>query len=330
MFDRIYVQVPAYRDPELVATVDGLVRMAKNPDRLVIAVAWQYGVDEEHVATALERLPQVRLLRIRAADSLGCNWARNLLQQRWAGERYTLFLDSHHRFVAGWDETLIRLLERQRRGGHARPIITGYLPPYDPDDDPHGRTQAVYELNVAERREGIAYRLHGHPVEGWERLTAPQPARFVSLHFLFADGSFNQVVPCDPEIYFFADEVAISLRAFSHGYDLFRPHVVLGWHLYDRSRRVPHWADHPRWEWLQQRSIARLRALYSGALTGPYGLGGQRSVSDYESFTGIRLLQEPGLTEQEKHSWNSHLARAIASPPSTATRSTFNRISSSA
>ena len=70
-----------------------------------------------------------------------------------------------------------------------------------------GRTRAVYDLRVVERSEGLAYRLHGDPVGGWDHLAATSPARFVSLHFLFADGRFNRDVPIDAEIYFFADEM---------------------------------------------------------------------------------------------------------------------------
>lgn len=286
---RIYVQIPAYRDAELVPTVLDLVRTAADPDRLTIGIAWQYGPGEGAAGADLERIDQVQLHPIPADRSLGCNWARNLLQQRWAGEEYTLLLDSHHRFVPNWDDAAIALLERQRQAGSRHPILTGYLPPYDPVLDPASRTVAVYDIVVEERRNGLAYRLHGHPLHGWRELEAPLPAPFASLHFLFADGSFNRVVPCDPEIYFFADEVAMALRAFTHGYDLFRPHVVLGWHLYDRTTRVTHWTDHPDWRRRERRSLERLRALYSGVLEGCYGLGGERTVLEYESFAGIEL-----------------------------------------
>src|SRR5690349_20509893 len=47
----------------------------------------------------------------------------------------------------------------------------------------------------------------------------------------------------DPSIYFFVDEIAISLRAYTLGYDLFHPHRILGRHLYNRSTRVTHWSS---------------------------------------------------------------------------------------
>ena len=315
---RIYVQVPAYRDAELLSTITDLLATAADRSRLTVAIAWQHGDDERAVGDALEELAEVRLLRIPAGESGGCNWARRLLQQDWRDEQYTLLLDSHHRFAPGWDDILVELLEAQRRLGHDHPIITGYLPPYRPGDSLTGRTRAVYELRLQERRAGLAYRLHGRPVEGWQQLQGPVPERFASLHLLFADGSFNQIVPSDPDIYFFADEVAVAVRAYTHGYDLFRPHVVVGWHLYDRATRVTHWADHGQWQEHHERSLARLPALYGGTLRGPYGIGAQRSIADYEQLAGLRLIDHRPTTMEEARSWSSHLSRAIGSPRSTA------------
>ena len=79
-------------------------------------------------------------------------------------------------------------------------------------------------------------------------VTRPVPADFASLHFLLADGCFNDDVPFNPAVYFFGDEVLTSVRAFAAGYRLFHPHRVLGWHAYNRETRVTHWADHEGYE----------------------------------------------------------------------------------
>ncbi len=292
MRDGICVQIPAYRDPELPATVADLVGTAARPERLTIHIAWQYGPEELGLACQLRRLGAVHVIEIPARESQGCNWARSLLQQEWAGEPYTLLLDSHHRFAPGWDDRLVRLLHRQREAGSDDPILTGYLPPYVPARDPEGRVLAVYRMDLAERCDGLLYRLTGHPVPDWRNLDAPLRAGFASLHLLFAEGSLNDRLRFDPDVYFFADEVAVALRAHTLGYDLFHPHLVLGWHLYDRSSRVPHWADHAGAGEQQARSLARLRELYSGSLQGRYGLGQRRTVADYERLVGRRLIDD--------------------------------------
>jgi hypothetical protein len=289
---RIHVQIPAYRDAQLLPTVADLVRKAARPERLRVSVAWQYGAGERLVGDALRRLGPVEVLPIPAAESQGCNWARAELQRRWSGEEYTLFLDSHHRFVQGWDQRLVTLHQRLKEQGTERPVLTGYLPPYDPSNDPRGRVRAVYRIGLAERRDGLMFRLTAHAIPGWERLRGPVPTGFVSLHLLFAEGSLNEDIPMDPDIYFFADEVAVGLRAFTTGYDLFHPHVLVGWHLYDRSSRTTHWSEHAEWQEQSARSLQRLRALYSGNDLGRWGLGTRRSRRDYERHIGHSLVQE--------------------------------------
>src|SRR4029450_4444281 len=96
------------------------------------------------------------------------------------------------------------------------PILTGYLPPYDPVTDPRGRVHAVYGISVAERLQGLRFALPGEhvpdlarlgsplpgePVPDPHHLAAPLPAHFTSLHLLFTAASFNEVIPFDPEIY---------------------------------------------------------------------------------------------------------------------------------
>jgi hypothetical protein len=286
----IYVQIPAYRDEELLPTVVSLRSAATRPDRLRIGLAWQYGPDEERLEKDLLRVPGVDVVKIPAAESCGCNWARGLLQARAGDERYTLLLDSHHRFAPGWDEATVDMFEDLRSADCPKPILSGYLPPYQPDSDPAGRVDAIYTMREAERCDGLLFRLVGDAVRDRAAIQKPFPGAFASLHFLFADGVFNREVPADPAIYFFADEVAIGLRAFTHGYDVFQPHRVLGWHQYDRSHRVPHWRDHPGWRRLNRLSLARLRALYSGAAGDRHGIGSARSIAAFEARAGLRLI----------------------------------------
>jgi hypothetical protein len=288
----VYVQIPAYRDRELLRTLHDLTGTATHPDRLRIAVAWQYGPDEAHLEGQLRSCGNVELIKIPANRSQGCNWARNILQDGWNGEDYTLLLDSHHRFVTGWDEKAISILEGLRESGISKPILSGYLPPYDPHSDPQGRTEMLLKIHLCERHHGMLFRLVGHEIPNWRQLAAPVPAYFASLHFLLADGNFNREVVFDPSIYFFADEVAIALRAFTRGYDLFHPHRILGWHLYDRQTRVTHWQDHPGWRQQEEISHQTLYELYDNRLIGKYGIGEVRAIDDYERFIGMRLIAD--------------------------------------
>ena len=76
---KIYVQIPAYRDEELSATLLSLYRNSARPDRLRVRVLWQHGPDEQ-LAPSVASLPNLEVEAVAASASLGCNWARQQLQ----------------------------------------------------------------------------------------------------------------------------------------------------------------------------------------------------------------------------------------------------------
>lgn len=285
----IYVQIPAYRDSELPRTLLDLYAKAEHPNRLRVGVVWQRAADEA-LPRSVTRLAGLEIVDVPCEQSRGCNWARSLLQKRWRGEPYTLFLDSHHRFVRRWDSIVVRMYESLRRRGVSRPIVTAYLPAYSPDGGTI-RKRRPYKIYPLRREQGMLVRLTSYPIPMWRRLSRPVEAEFASLHFLFTAGSFNDEIRMDPDIYFFGDEVLIGLRAFTHGYDLFHPHVVLGWHCYDRASRVPHWDDHHDWHRRNQRSLHKLRRLFTGTYRGPFGLGRRRGVRAYEDRLLVKLVE---------------------------------------
>jgi hypothetical protein len=96
-------------------------------------------------------------------------------------------------------------------------------------------------------------------------------------------------VEFDPRIYFFGDELVTGLRAFTHGYNMFHPHRIIGWHCYDRGSRLPHWHDHPEWQHRHQQSLALMRDLFSGRPT-PIELGKVRTVHDYQELILTELV----------------------------------------
>lgn len=264
-----------------------LYRRAAQPARLRVRVLWQYGPGERLPADVL-RLPRLEIDAVPAHASEGCNWARHRLQARWAGERYTLLLDSHHRFVDGWDDLAIGMFEQIAAQGIEQPILTAYLPDYHPEYLAR-RRRRPYKIYPLEREDGVLMRLTSMPILNWKALRKPIPADFLSLHFILAHGRFNNDIRMDPAIYFFGDEVHTSLRAFAAGYRFFHPHRVIGWHAYDRSARTPHWNDHSDWASRNQRSLASLKLQY-GSRTPIED--GRCTVADYERHIGLKLLMK--------------------------------------
>src|SRR5438045_2362286 len=107
---RIYVQIPAYRDSELAPTLRDLYACAAQPSRLRTFVVWQRSADDV-LPDDILGLPGLTVVDVAAELSQGCNWARRIAQEHWDGEEFTLLLDSHHRFVDGWDDLVLQMYE---------------------------------------------------------------------------------------------------------------------------------------------------------------------------------------------------------------------------
>jgi len=287
--EAIYVQIPAYRDQELGKTIVDLYAKAAQPERLRVRVLWQRA-DDDVLDPSLRDLPCLEIIEVPFSQSFGCNWARRQLQNRWDGESYTLLLDSHHRFARGWDESAICMLQRLEDSRCRQALLTAYLPAYDPGRDPGGRKKRPYKIYPMAREDGLLTRLTSFPIPHWTSLRKPIEADFVSLHFIFARGDFNRHVPLDPEVYFFGDEVLLSARAYTMGYDLFHPHIVLGWHCFQRTTRVGHWHDHVEWREQHRRSLSKIRGVLRRQCADGFGLGTKRTLEQYEEHILCKLM----------------------------------------
>jgi glycosyltransferase involved in cell wall biosynthesis len=292
----IFVQIASYRDPELLPTIRDVLDKADYPENLRFGIAWQHSPYEtfDDISEYLTD-SRFRIIDIDYRHSKGACWARNLLQQEYDGEDYTLQLDSHHRFAKGWDTECINMITQLQKMGHDKPLLTSYIPSYDPENDPEGRVQIPWKMNFDRFiPEGAIFFLPAS-IDNYKELDAPIPARFYSAHFAFTLGSFVKEVPHDPEYYFHGEEISIAVRAFTHGYDLFHPHKVVAWHEYTRNGRTKQWDDDPTWgsknEYchLKNRKLFEMDGEVRDIDFGIYGFGSERTLADYERYAGINF-----------------------------------------
>ena len=289
----IFVQIASYRDPQLVPTIEDMRRQAVHPENLYFGIAWQHG-PEESLPEEWWSDPHFSILDIPYEQSEGACWARHRLQSLYKGEAYTLQLDSHHRFVEGWDRFLVRWLKRLQARGYPKPVLTAYLPSFDPENDPADRVSKPWALQFESFTPQGVLLMVPEKLRGWKSFDAPVPARFYSAHFCFTLGRFCHEVPHDPHLYFHGEEISITVRAYTHGYDLFHPHRVVAWHEYTRKHRVKHWDDNIQWSQRDIHSQERNRRLLGvdGAQATPsefgqYGLGTVRTLASYEAYAGV-------------------------------------------
>ena len=265
---KIFVQIASYRDPQLEPTIKSMLENADKPENLVFSICRQY-----HPEDGFDKLDEYRkdkrfkIIDVIYTESKGACWARNLLQQQYKGEGYTLQIDSHHRFSPHWDTELIKMIKDLQKDGYPKPLLTGYIPSFDPDNDPGSRVQEPWRM-VFDRfiPEGAVFFLP-ETIPNWQSLTRPVTARFYSAHFCFTLGEFSEEVQHDPLFYFHGEEISIAARAYTHGYDLFHPHKPIVWHEYTRKGRTKQWDDDSAWGEKNNVAHKRNRVLF-GIVTG--------------------------------------------------------------
>lgn len=279
----IFLAVPAYRDPDLVPTVENCIANAVRPGALRFGICWQRDPSDPMLPFAGDR--RFRFLEYDWHESKGIGWARAECMSLFGGEDFYLQLDSHHRFVPEWDEKLIRCAELT---GSSKPVLTSFAMPFsarDPDVVPtelptmnFGR----WDGNMPLFRPGI--------IAASKRLARPIRARSISAHFCFSIGDFVRDVPCDPELFYYgADEITVAVRAFTSGYDLFHPPEPILSHAYAGARadRNTYWGDHADW-WKQSNpSKARVAEFLTNPHTEQFGCGTERTMADYEAYAGL-------------------------------------------
>lgn len=294
--NKIFISIASYRDPELIPTIENCIDNADQPKNLVFAISREYNPDDKFDdLKKYKKNKNFKIIEKLYNKSKGVCAARHNIQKLYNNEQYYLQLDSHHRFVKGWDTKIKKTLNDLRKSGSKKPLLTAYLPSYDPNSKDENRLSDVWRMYIDRfMPEGPPF-LFPETIQGWKKKDSkPEKARFTSGHFIFADGKFCQEVPYDPKLYFHGEETSLGARAYTWGYDLYHLHKPWVWHHYTRNGTARHWDDVSSWNKLNKESFLRFRKLFG--MDGcrrthipKYGFGKVRTFAEYEKYSGIRF-----------------------------------------
>lgn len=293
----IFISIASYRDPELSLTIQDCLNKAANPNNIHFGICWQRD-ETEDISSVKNK--NMQIFECDWRESKGACWARHLIQKHFYNdETYYLQLDSHHRFIKHWDIALINLLNLLKVN-HPKPIIGSYATTYWPNDTEKNLQNIPYKINTFDSF-----------TDDGDLISCPKaiknfesnkdlliPARLLSGHFIFSDGHFVTSCPYDPNYYFRGEELVLSARAYTHGYDFFHPTKTLIWHEYLRKEKNKHWDDHKKdngfvveAESRNIKSKARQRQLFFMDRREfdfkQYDFGTERSLHEYELYAGI-------------------------------------------
>jgi SAM-dependent methyltransferase len=292
--ERIFVAIASYRDTECQWTVKDLFEKAAKPERIFVGICWQIVPTEDRdcFEVASPHPAQTRIVTFHVSQSEGVGWARAQAHKLWMGEEYVLNIDSHMRFVEGWDERMLAQLKACRA---IKPLLSTYPPGYVPPDKLNPPTVPMLCGGYFDET-GVQVN-KSRAVQPEDAPSAPIPSMLYAAGFAFASSQVLKEVPYDPFIYFQGEEISMATRLWTHGWDLFAPNEVLLYHAYGKNTsRKTHWVDNRDWPKLNARSRARVAHLIGSkpcqdaeALVHieAYSLGGARSLDDYQRYSGM-------------------------------------------
>jgi len=299
MQNSIFISIAAYRDKQLVPTVLDCIKKCKHPENLFFGINWQR--DETEDISEINQLNNIQIEEYDWRESRGACWARHSIQKNlYDDQKFYLQLDSHHRFIDNWDEHLFDLYNQSLKLSD-KPLIGTYGTTYWPETNDEFKNEP-YRINTFECF-GADGDIISRPIfiKDHKNIFDKQKlikARLLSGHFIFGDGQFVHECMYDPNFYFRGEELSLSARAYTHGYDFFHPTYTIIWHEYLREKSNKHWSDHVKSNGFveegEHRNVSskkRQRQLFGIDQCDidfkQYGFGNKRSLHDYELYSGL-------------------------------------------
>lgn len=294
--ETIFVSVASYRDSECSATLRDLFAKADDPDRVFVGVCEQNSGASEEACVAGGLPKNVRRVSIPHSEAKGPTYARYLCSTLFQGESWYVQIDSHTRFVKGWDT---KAIASAKACPSEKPILTHYPRTFD--------DQAAGDPGVPVLCKS---KFDGQGVVTFESVIMPVPkdgtpraVPFVSGGFVFMPGAAVKEVPYDPDLphLFQGEEILHSARLWTSGYDFFTPKENIVYHFYERKDHPKFWTDVKNYSAVQAatlRKVRRLLGLELPLMQGyTHGMGTARTLEQYWKFAGVDVLKKTSASQ---------------------------------
>eukprot|EP00584_Thalassiosira_punctigera_P001498 CAMPEP_0172534776 /NCGR_PEP_ID=MMETSP1067-20121228/7026_1 /TAXON_ID=265564 ORGANISM="Thalassiosira punctigera, Strain Tpunct2005C2" /NCGR_SAMPLE_ID=MMETSP1067 /ASSEMBLY_ACC=CAM_ASM_000444 /LENGTH=687 /DNA_ID=CAMNT_0013319611 /DNA_START=116 /DNA_END=2176 /DNA_ORIENTATION=+ len=182
---------------------------------------------------------QIRALYVNETESNGPTTARYFASKLWGGETYFLQADAHLRFAKEWDRLYAE--EVKLANSYPKAVLSAYPPGFSEEDPPYqGGSKGTRLCTCVFSDSDVEHRIlrinTGNMCRGEE--SAPSQIAYIAAGFFFARAEFLVDVPFDPYMpwCFMGEEIALSLRAWTHGWDIYAPRKNLIAHQYRPGR----------------------------------------------------------------------------------------------
>eukprot|EP00536_Pseudo-nitzschia_multiseries_P013986 jgi/Psemu1/213368/e_gw1.640.17.1 len=254
--DSIFISLAAFREHLLTETLVSAFKHAKNPDKVFVGAVLQncFGkqLDDGTIDANMNgikefcALPeyarycdngQIRVLYMHDTDSQGPSMARYYASKLWGGEAYIMQIDAHLRFAHEWDEKFIEDIKLTRN--YPKSLLSSYPPGFDQlskiDKDTVIESPGCRLCGCGiphDGKDGVIHINQGRSYRGDEKRPTQTP--FLGAGFVFFPGEFLKEIPFDPYLpwTFMGEEILLSMRAWTHGWNIYAPRKNLIVHQY--------------------------------------------------------------------------------------------------
>ena len=289
--DKILVEIASYCDPELLKTVNSAIIQADNKDRVYFGICYQG--DDVTDYNELKKYKNCKLVYLSDAQTRGSCYARYLCHGLIEDEKYIYQIDSHMRFVKHWDT---KMIENLLSFNDKKAIISFYPPDYTdgmidaPLDDPifdNPSSGTVMCGNYFHNEDESDYFLYkGSIIINEDDDKARKRSAFISAANFFSFSDVHKEVKNDPKMFFYGDEIAVSLRLFTNGWNVYNMGVCYIYHQY--NRKIKRFASVDNKMDIEKDRFMKLIGIKKddGEL-GEFVLGKDRTLKEYEDKFGI-------------------------------------------
>lgn len=293
----IFVNLASYRDTLCETTLTEIFTQADNPQHIFVGICQQNAPsDPECIPPNFPWRSNIRIIRISNLESRGVIYARYLANTLYESETYVCQLDSHLHMHKSWDTICKDTMQQLILSGVKKPILSYYSKSYE--EAPSDSNYATVDATVTQICHAIYNKdLNMLSLDGAGVLPSPlQPklVPFIAGGFFFSLSKFIHEVPLDPklEFTFVGEEMSLSLRAYTYGYDVYSPTKNIVFHKYTRADMPKVWTDQSH----SDKGIATLRYIMGLTSDNPnnidlntyrYYIGNERSVDSFYKLIGF-------------------------------------------
>lgn len=301
----IFISICSYRDKLCSKTLESIFTNAEYPEKVFIGLVQQNAKDDSECAnfnTDILRKYQnnIRIIKLDYSEAKGPTWARYLATTLFNGEEYFFQGDSHILLAKHWDSKAINMIKEIKETTNSKKVILShYVKGYDDHGKPNEKNHVPRMCRAFFNDRGMI------SFEGAEEISIGKnqyvQTPYIAAGFLFAESSFLEQVPFDPYLpfLFVGEEILLSARAWTSGYDIYTPSENLVFHFYTREGENKIWTDK---SYRDDDAFNKVKLLMGiQETTSPsipphvmdnierYGMGKERTLEDYYTFSGIDI-----------------------------------------